>query len=218
MTFLGETGAVIGTPLYTMWANTVQVIPWLIAAILILVFGYLVGGIVGFVIKKVLDKTKACTLIIKKVGLEKEIGKWDISGFFGLIAKWYIFLIFLTPAAEVVRLPTLAEFFLAVSKWIPKIILAVIIAMAGYVFAEYLAKKVRETKRKKTSHLASFVKVVTMIFVVLIALKQVGIEVSVAENTFLIVLAGAMLGLAIAFGLGFKDEAKGIVKNLKKKL
>ena len=50
------------------------------------------------------------------------------------------------------------------------------------------------------------------------ALDQIGVNVKLAENAFLIILAGIMLALAIAFGLGMKDEAGDIVKKMKKKL
>ncbi|MCK5140492.1 MAG: hypothetical protein KAQ85_11670, partial [Thermodesulfovibrionia bacterium] len=170
-------------------------------------------------VKKLLKKTNVIDTVVKKIGLQDEIGKWDLPGFFGLITKWYLFLIFgLTPAAESVSLPNLSAFLTSVALWIPKIISAIVIVMVGYVLAEYIAKKIKEVKSTKSSLTAKVAKVITLIFVVLIALKQIGIEVSVAENSFLIILAGVMLGLAIAFGLGFKDEAKAIVKSIRKKL
>ena len=49
-------------------------------------------------------------------------------------------------------------------------------------------------------------------------LNQVGIEISLAENTFLIVLAGVMLAVGIAFGLGLKDDARAIVKEIRKRI
>lgn len=218
MAILEETGAVIGQPLLELWNSTLAILPGLIAAILILIFGYLVGALIGRIVKKVLEKTKVLTLTIDKIGLKEEIGKWDLSSFFGLIVKWYIFIIFLNPAAQVVELDRLSDFFSAVALWIPNIILAVVIVMAGYVLAEYLGKKIKETRAKKNSLMASAAKLITMIFVVLIALRQIGINVSVAENTFLIILSGVMLGLAIAFGLGMKDEAKSIVKKIRKRI
>ncbi len=218
MAGLEDAGAVIATPFLQMWNDIVAALPGVIAAILLLLFGYLVGALIGHIVKKVLDKTKVISIIIKKLGLNQELGKWDISGFFGLIVKWYIFIVFLNPAAQVVSLSTLSIFFSSVALWIPNIILAIVIALAGYILAEYIAKKIRETKAKKNSLMAQGAKIITIIFVALIALKQIGIEVSVAETSFLIMLGGVMLALAIAFGLGFKDEARGIVKEIRKRI
>ena len=217
MAILEDMGAAVGAPLLQIWKGVITALPGVIAAILILILGYLVGALVGHIVKKLVEKTKIISLVIKKMGLQAEIGKWDLAGFLGLITKWYIFLVFLNPAAQVVRLDTLSVFFSSVALWIPNIILAIVIALVGYVLAEYIAKKIKETKSKKKSLMATLAKIITMVFVVLIALKQIGIEVSVAENSFLIILAGVVLGLALAFGLGFKDEAKKVLKDVMKK-
>ena len=218
MAILEDTAVIIGTPLVEMWSDGVLVLPFLFAALLIIVFGYLVGALVGHIVRHVLVKTKLVTLIIKKMGLYQEMGKWNLPHFFGLIVKWYIFVIFLNPAAQVVKFNALAAFFSAVALWIPNIILAILIVMGGFVLAEYLAKKIRTVKSNKNSWLASVAKIITMVYVVIIALRQIGLEVAIAENTFLIILAGVMFGLAIAFGLGFKDDARALVKEVRKKL
>ena len=46
-----------------------------------------------------------------------------------------------------------------------------------------------------------------MTLVVMIALSQVEIGGDIIQRTFLIILAGIMLALALAFGLGGKDWA-----------
>jgi small-conductance mechanosensitive channel len=86
------------------------------------------------------------------------------------------------------------------------------------VFAEYISKKIKETKAKNNSLLAALAKIITTVIVILIALKQIGIRVDVAENSFLIILGGVMLCFAIAFGLALKDEAKNIVKEIRKRI
>ncbi|MBR9699438.1 hypothetical protein GOV09_03215 [Candidatus Woesearchaeota archaeon] len=218
MTIVVDTGNAIGGAFAELYFDIMTALPGLIAAILILVLGYLVGALLGHVLKRILDKTKIVSIIVKKAGLQSEVGKWNINYFLGLITKWYVFIIFLNPAAQVVKLDMLSQFFQAVALWVPNIILAIVIAMAGYVLSEYIGQKIQETRGKKGSSLASAAKLVTMVFVVLIALKQIGIELLVAETAFLIVLGGVMLALAISFGLGFKEEASKILKDLRKKL
>ena len=54
------------------------------------------------------------------------------------------------------------------------------------------------------------------------ALRQVGVDVRVAESTFLLVVGGIMLALALMFGIGFglamKETARGTIKSIKRKL
>jgi hypothetical protein len=209
---------VVGGPFVQIWNGFILALPGIIAAILILLLGYLIGSMIGGIVKKILDKTKIIPNIIQKMDLTTEIGGWNLTKFFGLITKWYIFLVFLNPAAEVVQWSSLASFFETVALWIPNIILAIVMVMAGYILAEYIAKHIKDTKSKRNSMLAAGAKAVTIILVAMVALKQIGIQISVAENSFLIILAGIMLGLAIAFGMAFKDDAKGLIKEIVKRI
>ncbi len=215
---LEDTTVVVGEPLLKIFNAFVEAVPGIIAAILILILGYLIGSFVAHLFKKLLDKTHLVELLIKKVGLQAEIGTWDITGLLALFVKWSIFVVFLNPAADVVRLDTLAEFFLDIALWIPNIIVAIVIMLGGLVLAEYIAKKIRQTRAKKESLLAGLAKVIVIVYAALISLRQLGIKVSFAENSFLIILAGIAFGLALAFGLGLKDEAKDLVKGIRKRL
>lgn len=214
----GDFGGLLSGPFVQLGQGVVNAVPGIVAAIVILLLGWLIGVLLGHVVKKVLVHTKLLTTVVGKLGLQEEVGKLNLPHFFALLTKWYVFVVFLNPAAQVVSLTGLADFFRAAALWIPNIILAIVIALAGYVLAEYVAKKIREIKVKKNSLLASSAKALAMVFVVLVVLRQVGIEVSVAENAFLIVLGGLMLGVGIALGLGLKDDVQDLVREVRKRL
>ena len=105
--------------------------------------------------------------------------------------------------------------------WIPNLIVAVIFALIGVVAAEYVANQIRYIKGKGTDTIAGFARVIILVFVAVIALQQIGINVELAGQTLLIIVAGVMFGLALAFGIGFglalKEEAKGWIKKGKKR-
>ena len=218
MSALEDTGMIVGEPLLKITNSVIDALPGVLAAVLLLILGYLIGSLVGHIVRKVLDRTRLVPITVKKLGLEKEIGKWDISGFFGLIIKWSVFVAFLPPAADVVSLTSFGMMLTSIALWIPNIIVAIITVLAGLVFAEYIAKKIKETRAKERSLLASGAKAITLAYVILIALRQVGVQISFAENSFLIILAGVVFGCALAFGLGFKDEARDIDREIRKRL
>ena len=97
-----------------------------------------------------------------------------------------------------------------------------IIALAALIAGDYASYKIEETKIKSSRFVGLGTKIVIIFLGAIIALKQVGIDVSVVENSFLVILAGVMLALALAFGLGFseavKAESKDLVKKIKKNL
>ena len=51
-----------------------------------------------------------------------------------------------------------------------------------------------------------------MVFVVMIALSQIEVGGDIVQRTFLIILAGLVLALALAFGLGGKEWAAALLE------
>lgn len=209
-------------PLLALWQGVVQAVPSIVAAILILVFGYIIAWVLGKAVHALLVRLKADKWLLEKTNIKKIFGAFKLSSFLGLITKWYVFVMFLPPAAEIVRMRSLALFLNDVALWIPNIIIAVIVALIGILVADYVSFIIKDTKAKAAPTLAYIARIVILVFVALIVLNQIGIKVSVAESSFLIVLGGVMLALALMFGIGFglgmKDDAKKCIKKMQKKL
>ncbi|MBW3002532.1 hypothetical protein KY338_05230 [Candidatus Woesearchaeota archaeon] len=222
MGILTELGVSVLEPLRSIWNGIIQTVPGIVAAIILLIIGYIVALIIAYIVDQVLERIKFDKWVLDKTHAAKTFGKFRLGKFLALITKWYVFILFLPPAAALVRLGSLSNFLMAVAMWIPNVIVAVILAMIGVAFAFYIDNKITETKIKAASILAMIAKIIIYVFTLLIVLDQVGIQVAVAQTSFLIILAGVMLAVAmvigIGFGLAFRDEAKGIIKQVKKKL
>ena len=207
---------------WTSVYRTGDAVPGIVAAIILLIIGYIVALIIGYVVDKVLEKIKFDKWVLEKTHASKVIGKFKLSNFLALITKWYVFILFLPPAAALIRLIPLAEFLKAVALWVPNVILAVILALVGVCFAAYVEEKIVATKAKAASILALLAKVIIYVFTLLIVLDQIGVQIAVAQSSFLIILSGVMLAVALTIGIGFgfafRDEAKKIIGAVKKKL
>jgi hypothetical protein len=60
--------------------------------------------------------------------------------------------------------------------------------------------------------LGRLVRYAIMLFVVMIALSQIEVGGDIVQRTFLIILAGLMLAIALAFGLGGKEWAASLLQ------
>jgi len=222
MGILTELGVSVIEPLRSIWNGIIQTVPGVVAAIILLIIGYIVALIIAYIVDQVLERIKFDKWVLDKTHAAKTFGKFRLAKFLALITKWYVFILFLPPAAALVKLGALSSFLMAVAMWIPNVIVAVILAMIGVAFAFYIDSKITETKVKAASILAMIAKIIIYVFTLLIVLDQVGIQVAVAQTSFLIILAGVMLAIAmvvgIGFGLAFRDEAKKIIGDVKKKL
>ena len=218
MILVEQTGQAILSPLLNLWKSFVELIPGLIGAIVVLIVGYLVAWLVGYALHKALHKAKLDQVIMNKTTLDKAMGRLELSNLIGLIVKWYVFVLFLTPAASLIKLVALSDFLILASLWIPSLIAAVLVALVGLIVADYVYAKIHEIKAKSSVVIAEVLKVIIIIFTLIISLSQLGIDVSIAESSFLIILAGIMLAFAIGVGLAIKPEVQPFIKKIKKKL
>lgn len=222
ISFINDIGLNILKPLESIWAGVVNTVPGIVAAIIILVVGYLVAWVIGFVIDKALHQIKLDRWLVEKTHVGELLGDFRLTHFLAMIAKWYVFILFLPPAASLISLPPLSAFLSSVALWIPNIILAVIIALVGFMAAHYTEWKILYTRAKTARIVAYSAKVIIIIFTLLIVLDQIGVKIAIAQTSFIVVLAGVMLAIAlmlgIGFGMAFRDEAKNIIVQLKRKI
>jgi small-conductance mechanosensitive channel len=219
---LEQIGFSIMSPLMSIWEGIINSVPGILGAVIILVVGYIVAMIISYIVDKVLGRIQFDKYVLEKTSASKTLGRFRLGHFLAIITKWYVFILFLPPAAGLVNMTSLSTFLLTVALWVPNVILAVVIALIGIGVAMYVDNKIKETDAKAAGLLAWLAKVCIYVFTALIVLDQIGVKIAIAQTSFLIILAGIMLAIALVIGLGFgfafKDEAKSIIKDVKKKL
>ena len=212
----------VTSPFLRLAYGFIDAIPGVVAAILILIIGYIVAWVLGRVVGGVLARVKFDQWVLHKTNMSRVVGDFRLSHFLELITKWYVFILFLPAAANVINLGMLQNFLLDVALWIPQVILGVVIGLIGIMAADYVGMKIDETRAKAASVIASSAKVVILIFTAIIVLDQIGVKIDIAANSVLIILGGVMLGLALMFGIGFglamQSDAKVMIAKMKKRL
>lgn len=199
---LVATGNLFLQPLYQLWQNFVVVFPSIVVALLILVVGYFIGWAVGHFIKWLLTKA-GLDEVVKKAGLTREVGHTHVPNLLGELVKWFVFVIFLQVAVSVMNLSVLSLLLDDFVRWLPNVLFAVIIFFAGVALAHFIDLKIREHTRMRGMLVAGgILKIVVLYIVLVIGLGQVGIDVGILENAFLILLGALGLGLAVALGIG----------------
>jgi small-conductance mechanosensitive channel len=220
--FVNDTSVAIVTPLQDLWNGIVQSIPGIIGAVVVLLIGSFVAVILGHAAKVVLERLRV-NHYISKAKLSKSMGHTHVPAVVGELVKWYIIILFLQQAVRLMNLGVLSDFLDSFVRWLPNLVVAAVILLFGLAIAHYLEMKIKEHSRLKgVSMSAKIVNWVVIIIVLIMALKQIGVDVSTAENIFLMIIAAAAGGMALALGiglgLGLKKEAEGFVKAVKKKL
>jgi len=215
------TGIAVIDPLYTLWLSFKNILPGLVAAIIVLIIGYFIALIIGHVVRIILEKVGIDSKL-RKARLTKLLGHTHLPNIFGEITKWYIFIIFLQVAVDLLALGTLTILLQKFVLWLPNVIAAILIFLFGLAIANYVEIKITENSKLRGSVLASqILKIAIIIIIIVIALKQIGIQVSLLENLILIIVGALAVGVALALGigvgLGMQKSSQGWIENFKRK-
>ncbi len=209
----------VGTAVKTLLNNSLLALPGIIAAIIILILGYIIAALIGWVVTEFLDRLKLDKRV-QRICKTDVIRNAELSDFVGIIVKWYIFILFLGQAVELVDLGVLTGFLTLVVGWLPNLIVAVILIILALILADYTGAKVMSTRIKGAKAVSQLLYFAIVILVGIIALKQIGIDVSILENIILAIVGALAIGiglaLGISLGLGLKEDAKKFIKNLHK--
>lgn len=220
MTVLGDTSYAIISPLRTIWARLVDSLPGIIGAVIVLIIGTFVAIILGHAVRVVLEKLKVDESF-RKAHISKTAGHTHIPALLGEITKWYIIILFLQQAVALLNLGALSLLLDSFVRWLPNVIIAAIVVIFGLAIANYLEAKITEHSKVKGVRTSSkIIKWVVMVIVVIIALKQIGVDVSILENTFLLIIGALAIGLALAFGIslgfGMKKHSEEMIQEIRK--
>src|SRR5918992_2083907 len=200
-------------PLQNALSTFLSYIPQLIGALIILIVGYIVAKALQALVGRVLQA----------VGFDGWMEKGGIKQFFdraetnqtphsivGQLVFWFVFIIAITMAADALGIPQVSAVLAQLIAYIPSIIAAILILILAALLANFLAGIVRGATGSGV--LASVARYAIIVYAAFAALTQLGIAVQLTANTFLILLGGVALALAIAFGIGGMEVAGEIIQ------
>ncbi len=200
--------------------NFLGFLPQLIGAIIILVLGWIIAGLLATLVEKVLktvgfEKAAESTGI---AGFVKQAGSdWTVSKVVAEIVKWFIRLIALQAAASILGMTQVSAIINSILLWLPNLIVALAIIVLGAFLANFVAKIVRGTVGKmgfdNPDLIANIAKFAIIGFAVIAAVDQLGIAETVVNTLLIGVVASLAAAFALAFGLGGQRVAGQITQS-----
>ena len=199
--------------------QTAAFLPKLLLALLVVVIGWLLAKTVRFALERALRAINF-NVLTERAGTDnflKQAGmQGDTTTLFGLVAFWLVIVAALIIAFNGMGLTYLPDLLGRMVLFAPKLFIAMLIMVFGSYCASFVGNAVQnyclDAHIADADVLGRLVRYVIMLFVVMIALSQVEVGGDIVQRTFLIILAGLMLAIALAFGLGGKDWAASMLQ------
>lgn len=186
-------------------------LPRLLIAVLVVLGGWLLAKVVRIALTKAL-RAMNFNILTERSGLDGFLRQGGMSGdtttLFGMLIHWLVILTALLIAFNGLGLTYITDLLARVVWFIPNVFVALLVLAFGSYFARFVGNTVvNNSKLADARLLGTLAQYAIMVFVVMIALDQIKVGGDIVRESFLVILAGIVFALALAFGLGGKDWA-----------
>lgn len=203
-----------GTAALTSFMNF---LPSLIGAMIILIAGWYVSALLARLLEKGM-RAIGFENASERAGvndfLRRSGSMWSTSMTVAEIVKWFLRLICLQAAANLLAMPQLTILLNSIVLFIPNLVLTVVIIVVGMMIAKFVGGVVRgslsEMGFTNAELLARLTCLAITAFVIVAAIDQLGIARTIITTMFSGVVFAISLALGLAFGLGGKETAAKI--------
>lgn len=208
-----------------VWEGFIGFLPTLIAALIIFIVGWLIAIFVAKLINKLVKIIKLDALL-SKLNFDKVLAKGklklDSAKFFEELVKWFLIIVFLMAAVDILGLAQVTIFLQSILYYIPSVFVAAIVMLAAAIIARFLHRLVKASADAAGLHsssvIAGIVKWAILIFGFVIALTQLGIATTLIQTIVMGIIAMIAIAGGLAFGLGGKDMAEKTLEKIKNDL
>jgi small-conductance mechanosensitive channel len=197
--------------------DIINFIPNLVNGLIILLVGYLIARMLRWIVATLLHRLKFDPLIERTgiTGSLRGLGvKTPLSRILAQTIFTLLLLSFLITATRLMGLEAVALLLEQLLNFLPNIIAAVIIFLLGGVVAQFVGNLVTTVgSAGGLAHAARFGRIVQYLislFVVVLALGQLGVDTAILVTAITIAIAAFGLALGLALGLG----ARGVVQHI----
>lgn len=196
------------TTLETVSGRVAEMLPTLLAAVGLLILGWVAARICGTVARKVLAKAvERAQERLTKRGFLRASGLLLASPtVISRILYWAIFLFFLAAALEKLQLPIVTDLIHNVAYFLPKVMLAVAVlfvgAGAGSLAHHWISDIAVRVGIEHAQVLGRMAQATIVALAVIVGVQQIGLEGRLFIAVATVTLGSTLGGMALAFALG----------------
>lgn len=196
-------------------ARVAAFLPGFFAALLILLFGWLLARFARLLVFRLLLAVRF-DLASEKAGIDAVLLRADIrqgpADLVAVLVQWLVMLIAIMTAVNTVGLSSVSDLLNQILLYVAKVIAAVVALILGLFFASFLSGLIKAAAANaglgEADALASLARYAIMAFTAAVTLEELGIAPDLVRSAFVILFGAVALGLALAFGLGCQDLAR----------
>lgn len=202
--------------------GALAIVPQIVLALLLVVLGVIIGSGIGRLLERGMNRLPVAHAF-ESAGIAQLIARsghtLDAGALLGRLIEWFIVLVFIVAALDVLKLDQVNVFLRDVAlSYLPHVIVAVLILLAAALLADFVHKTVAGTARAasvSSPHMLGMVaRTAIWAFAILAALHELRVAPAFTEILFTGVVVAFSIALGLSFGLGGRDAAARYLEKL----
>jgi hypothetical protein len=194
-----------------MMSNVVGYLPTLVAGLVVLVLGAVIGWMVSKILVRILIFLRL-DRVVMRLGWGRALEKGDVRhslfGLLGTVCGVLLFLVFLDNALVIWKLTVLSQLLEKTVLLIPQLLTAGLVLVIGWGVANAASRAVQRTLAQEEFErprlVARTVRAAILVVACAIALVELNLAVAIVTGAFLVAFGALALCFVLAFGLGSK--------------
>ncbi|HKL26913.1 MAG TPA: hypothetical protein VJ910_11850, partial [Desulfuromonadales bacterium] len=139
----------------------------------------------------------------------------SVSGLIARLLYWLVLLVFILAASESLGLPQVTQTLQGLVAYLPHVLAAALILLFGALIARLVGNTLGALADQSGVRgglaLGQISRYVILIFVVILAMEQLGVNTDLLVITATALIGAVLLALAVAFGIGSRELARHVM-------
>jgi small-conductance mechanosensitive channel len=197
-----------------LWGSILELLPKLILGLFVLLIGYLLARLVRSLVSRFiayLDKVINKHLSAQQVQVNLSNSKIFISKAF----FWIIIFLAITLFTEILGLPVISSWLAGLGDYLPRLLAGLVVVFFGIIFGRLASDLVKSRTFKSGIYsktmLGRVINFTILVITIIIAINQVGIDISFLTSLTYILVGGLLFGAALAFAIGARTSVSNIL-------
>ena len=194
-------------------------IPLVLAALLILIIGWVISNVLARIVREILERAGADRLFAEHGGqvYGTRSSAFQPSIVTAEIVKWIVRFIFVIAASNALGFTQVSVLLNDVLLWIPNLLVAAVVLLIAPLIARFVRGVIEvgagQMGFSNASLLGRVAEIAIVTFAVLVAINQLGIAEDLINILFIGLVAALALAFGLSFGLGGRDVAARITQD-----
>jgi hypothetical protein len=220
VTPITDLGTAITTGLAAAFAGFMLALPSVVGALLLLVIGWIIAGVIGGVLARFLRAVRVNELA-QRAGvtgfLQRAKLQADPAAVIGGLVKWYVRLVFVLMAANAVGVTSVSGVVTQILAFIPNLLVALLFLGAfswlASVAKDLVTGAAESANMPNGKMLGTLTFATVLAFGIVAAANQIGVAATLINTLFMGVVGALALAFGLAFGLGGRDHASAVLQD-----